>query len=252
MTIDNHDDLQGLKKSGRLVADILQRMVQAAEPGMTTRELDQIGAQMMDHAGARSAPALTYDFPGATCISRNEICAHGIPGDDRLEAGDLINIDVSLELNGYFADTGASFCVPPVSPDMAALCRAGRMALEQSVREVKTGARFNAIGRKVERVAKRHGFTVIDNLASHGVGRALHEEPREIPTWYDRHDTRRMTEGLVFTIEPFLSTGATQVDELADGWSLVTPGATRAVQYEHTVVTTRRGPIVVTRMPDAA
>lgn len=252
MTIDNDDDLQGLKKSGRLVADILQRMVRAAEPGMTTRELDSIGAAMMDRAGAHSAPALTYDFPGATCISRNEVCAHGIPGDDIIQAGDLINIDVSLELDGYFADTGASFCVPPVTPAIAALCKAGRMALEQSVRQVKTGARFNIIGRTVESVAAKRGFTVIDNLASHGVGRALHEEPREIPTWYDKHDRRRMTEGLVFTIEPFLSTGATQVDELDDGWSLFTPDGTLAVQYEHTLVATRRGPIVVTQLPDAA
>lgn len=246
MTIGNEDELDKLKAAGRLVARTLEAMGKALEPGMTTAELDALGRAMLEREGARSAPEVTYGFPGATCISVGPDVAHGIPGDRKIQAGDLVNIDVSAEIEGFFGDTGASFAVPPVKPRIERLCRDGRRAMWTGIRAVKTGGPLNAIGRDIEGFARRNGYTLIRNLASHGVGRSLHEEPTELATWYEPNDRRRIHDGMVFTIEPFLSLGADWVDEADDGWTLRPPGGEPAVQYEHTLVATPRGPVVLT------
>jgi len=246
MTIDNEDQLEKLRVVGNLVARTLTAMGAALEPGMTTRELDDIGRALLEAEGARSAPELTYDFPGATCISVGPDCAHGIPGDTVIKAGDLINIDVSAELDGFFGDTGASFSVPPTTRRVERLCRDGRRAMWAGIRAVRPGGRLNEIGRQIEAFAGKNGYSLVRNLASHGVGRSLHDAPKEIPTWHEPRDRRVITEGLVFTIEPFLSLGADWVEELDDGWTLRPPGREATVQYEHTLVATRNGPLVLT------
>lgn len=246
MTIGSEDDLDRLKAIGRIVANTLKAMGEALEPGITTRELDDLGRRLLEAEGARSAPELTYGFPGATCISVGPDVAHGIPGERRIAAGDLVNIDVSAEKDGVFADTGASFAVPPVAPRVERLCRDGRRALWSGIRAVRSGGELNAPGRQIEAFARRNGYSLVRNLASHGVGASLHEEPKEIATWTDRSDRRRIGEGLVFTLEPFLSLGADWVDETGDGWTLRPPGGQPTVQYEHTLVATRNGPLVVT------
>ena len=246
MTIGNEDELEKLRVVGRLVARTLAAMGEALEPGMTTRELDQLGRALLERDGARSAPEVTYDFPGATCISIGPDVAHGIPGDAVVKAGDLINIDVSAEIDGFFGDTGASFAVPPTPARIERLCRDGRRAMWSGIRAVKAGGRLNDVGRSIEGFARKNGYSLVRNLASHGVGRSLHDEPREIATWDEPSDTRRINEGLVFTIEPFLSLGADWVDERPDGWTLYPPGGQPTVQYEHTLVATSRGPVILT------
>ena len=246
MTIENEDQLEKLRIIGRLVARTLTAMGEALEPGMTTRELDQLGRALLEKEGARSAPEVTYNFPGATCISIGPDVAHGIPGDAVVKAGDLINIDVSAEIDGFFGDTGASFAVPPTAPRIERLCRDGRRAMWTGIRAVKAGGRLNDVGRSIEGFARKNGYSLVRNLASHGVGRSLHDEPREIATWDEPSDTRRINEGLVFTIEPFLSLGADWVEERPDGWTLYPPGGQPTVQYEHTLVATSRGPVILT------
>ena len=239
--------MAGLKRVGGIVSRVLQQMLDAAEPGMTTRELDLLGAKLLEQHGARSAPQLVYNFPGATCISINEEAAHGIPGDRVIQAGDLLNVDVSAELDGYFADTGGTRIVPPTTAQKTRLCHATRMALEQAMKQARAGQPINAIGAAIQRTAKSHGFRVIENLASHGVGRALHEEPAHILGYFDPKDRRVLHEGMVITIEPFLSTKSRVVTESTDGWTLVgTPGNLSA-QYEHTMIITKGAPIVVTQ-----
>ena len=246
MTIESEDQLEKLRTVGGLVARTLAAMGKALEPGMTTRELDDLGRALLEAEGARSAPEVTYGFPGATCISVGPDCAHGIPDDTVVKAGDLINIDVSAELDGYFGDTGASFAVPPTRPKIERLCRDGRRAMWAGIKAVTPGAQLNEVGRAIERFADTNGYSLVRNLASHGVGRSLHDEPAEIPTWYEPRDKRRITEGLVFTIEPFLSLGADWVEEAGDGWTLRPPAHQPTVQYEHTLVATRRGPVILT------
>jgi methionyl aminopeptidase len=246
VTIENEDQLEKLRTIGRLVARTLTAMGEALEPGMTTKELDDLGRRLLEAEGARSAPEVTYNFPGATCISVGPDVAHGIPGDTVVKAGDLINIDVSAELDGYFGDTGASFSVPPTSARIERLCRDGRRAMWTGIRAVKAGGQLNEIGRAIEGFAKKNGYSLVRNLASHGVGRSLHDDPGEIPTWHEPRDPRRIPEGLVFTIEPFLSLGADWVEERDDGWTLFPPGGQATVQYEHTLVATSRGPVILT------
>lgn len=246
MTITKEDELDGLKEIGRIVAQTMQRMARAMEPGMTTAELDELGRNWLEQEGAVSAPQSTYDFPGATCISVNEEIAHGIPGSRVLAAGDLVNIDVSASKNGYFADTGATFRMKEVRPSLARLCRDGRRAMEVGIAQVRSDRPLSGIGRAVGGFARSRGYTLIRNLASHGVGRSLHEYPEEVATWPNR-DPRRIHRGLVLTVEPFLSQGALWARDGADGWTLYAEPAAPVVQYEHTVVATDRGAVVVTR-----
>lgn len=245
MTITNAAELAGLRSVGRVVANTLQAMARAMEPGMTTRELDGIGRALLEAEGAQSAPEVTYEFPGATCISVNEEIAHGIPGDRALTAGDLVNIDVSAVKDGFFADTGASFPLGTVTPEVTRLCRDGRWAMQAGIAEVGHGRLLAGIGNAIGRFAAKRGYTLIRNLASHGVGRALHEEPEEIATWPNR-DNRRIHRGLVLTVEPFLSLGGHRAVAGRDGWTLFAQPRALTVQYEHTVVTTERGALVVT------
>jgi methionyl aminopeptidase len=247
MTIETEDDVTALKRIGRIVSQVLKQMLDAAEPGMTTRDLDALGEKLLAEQGARSAPRLVYDFPGATCISINEEAAHGIPGDRIIRAGDMLNVDVSAELGGYFADTGGTRVVPPTNPQKTRLCHATRMALEQAMQQARAGRPLNGIGAAIQQTAKSHGFRVIENLASHGVGRALHEEPEHIPGYFDPKDSRVLSEGMVITIEPFLSTKSRIVTEADDGWTLVGARGNLSAQYEHTMIITRGEPIVVTR-----
>lgn len=246
MTITTEDELEGLKAIGRIVAQVLGAMGAAIEPGMTTAELDALGRALLEREGARSAPELAYSFPGATCISVNEEIAHGIPGARVIRAGDLVNIDVSAEKGGFFGDTGASFAVPPVKSHVARLCRDGKRAMWEGIRAVKPGGRLNAIGDSIERFADKGGYTLIRNLASHGVGRALHEEPEGISTWADPSDRRLIHEGQVFTIEPFLSMGGDFAAESDDGWTLLADPLAPTVQYEHSLVVTKNGPVILT------
>lgn len=246
MTVETLEQLEKLSKIGRIVAQTIQIMGSHVKPGITTKELDDIGRAYLESHGARSAPELTYQFPGATCISVNHHVAHGIPGDQRIQAGDLVNIDVSAELDGYFADTGYTFIVGAVSETRKRVVKTAQKALKCAIAEVRAGVPMNVIGRAIETVARQNGCTVIRNLGSHGVGIALHEEPFFIAPYYDETDTRMLHEGMVITIEPFISNGAHEFKEASDGWTLYTPPQFATAQFEHTMVITRTGAKILT------
>ena len=247
MTVENQRDVDAILKVGRVVATVRDTMLGKIEPGMTTAELDQLGSELLERFGARSAPKVTYNFPGSTCISINEEAAHGIPGQRVIRAGDVVNVDVSAELEGYFADTGATMVVPPVSKLKARLCRATRLALKNALSEARAGAPINQIGRAIESTARAHDFKVIRDLAGHGVGRSLHEAPEGIFSYYDHRDRRRLEKGQVVAIEPFLSTRSSHVVESEDGWTLLCHPSNVSAQFEHTVIITNGDPIVATR-----
>ncbi len=246
MTVESQHDIDGVLNAGRVVAGVRDAMLNAIEPGMTTAELDKLGGELLDRFGAKSAPRVTYNFPGATCISINEEAAHGVPSHRVIQAGDIVNVDVSAELDGYFADTGGTVVVPPVSRIKARLCHATQLALKHALAEARAGAPINRIGRAIQRTARSHEFKVIKNLAGHGIGRSLHEEPEGIVSYFDRRDTRRLQLGQVIAIEPFLSTKSTLVTEAEDGWTLVGHPENLSAQYEHTIIVTKGAPIVAT------
>ncbi len=250
MIIANDDEFTKMKEIGRICANALKVMAAALEPGITTLELDVIGRKVLEDAGARSAPETVYRFPGATCISVNEEVAHGIPGPRVIQAGDLVNLDVSAEKDGFFSDTGASFTVPPVKPKIERLCRDGKRALWVGLNQVRSDVPFLQIGKAVGAFAAKNRYTLIANLASHGIGRSLHEEPAEVSTWADPSETRIMQDGLVFTVEPFLSLGASWAEGGDDAWTLYSDPRAPTVQFEHTVIATRNGPVILTLADD--
>lgn len=247
MTVESEKDLLGLMKIGRIVAQTLKHMQEALRPGMTTGELDAIGAEFMRQHGARSAPILAYKFPGHTCISINEEAAHGIPGDRVIQPGDMVNIDVSAELDGYIADTGASTPVPPTTPQQQKLLDFTQLALARAIDTARAGVPLNAVGRAVEQVAKDGGYKIIRELGGHGVGRHIHEKP-SISNYFNRRLRGNFQENSVLTLEPFLTTGAIHVDTLADGWTLRTTDGSMVAQFEHTIVITKDRPIIVTAL----
>lgn len=250
MIIQNEQDLEGLRKIGRIVALAREEMKRLAQPGMTTKELDLIGKRVLDEHGAESAPEKEYNFPGITCISVNEEVAHGIPSDRVLLDGDLINIDISAALGGYYADTGISFVIGQGDEQKNKLCQAAEDAFWAAMKKVRAGAKRSQIGRAVFNEARKNGFTVIQNLTGHGIGRSLHEEPDHILNYFDPRDSMLLKEGLVLAVEPFVSAGANHIVELGDGWTFVTPDKSLVAQCEHTIVVTKGEPIILTALDE--
>lgn len=249
MSITNESDLIGMKKISEAVAFTLKEMCGFAKPGMTTKEVDDFGAKVLKSFGARSAPALTYGFPGCTCISvDNEFC-HGIPSDQWiLKEGDLINIDVSAELNGFWADNGNSFVVGNDLNNHSTLVNASKEILNKAINNIKGGVKISDIGLLMETEAKKRGFKVIKNLGGHGVGKSLHEEPDELMNYRNRFDNRRFKKNTVVAIETFISTSSNIAVELKDGWTMVGNKGGYMAQHEHTIIITDGQPIILTEM----
>jgi len=251
MTAETAGDIEALKAIGHICAETLHKMMKAARPGMTTRELDERGRQWLEEAGARSAPEVAYRYPGATCISVAPIIAHGIPDGYVLKQGDLVHIDVSAEKDGYFGDTGASMWISadgqPADADVRKLLDATRATLSEALKVVRAGRPLNGIGRTIQLEAQRRGYNVIYELTGHGIGRSLHEEPGEIWNFYNPRDHRILKDGQVLAIEPFLTTGQGRIAEQGDGWSLRIADNAPGAQFEHTVIVTHGEPIILTQ-----
>ncbi len=246
MSVESNQDIESLKRIGSIVSTTVGEMFRRLRIGMTTRELDEIGREVLERHGARPAPELCYGFSGSSMISINEEVAHAIPGERKIEDGDLVNIDVSAELDGYFADTGYTMPIGNAPPVTRRLCVASQEALDEALKFVRSGQRISRVEQAIREVALRRGFSVIENLAGHGTGRHIHEEPSYIPDFGNRNDSRRFEKGSVLTIEPFLSTGPRQAYDSPDGWTLVTPKGNYSAQFEHTVVVTDSKPIILT------
>jgi len=246
MTINDERDLEAMKRIGKIVGTTLREMRQSVQPGMTTLELDTIGAAILQQHGARSAPPLVYGFPGQFCISVNAEAAHGIPGNRVLHPGDLVKIDLTAELDGYMADAAVTVPVGPVSAGAANLAACARTALTRAIGAVRDGDRLNEIGKAAEQEVLRHGYTVIAGLCGHGVGHTIHEEPREILNYYNPRIRTRMTEGQVLAIEPHITSGDGRIAQDADGWTLATVDGASVANFEHSVVVTRGRPIILT------
>lgn len=249
MSITNEAELSGMKKASEAVAYALKEMRQFAQPGITTKELDDYGGQILNDMGAKSAPYLTYGFPGWTCISVNNEFCHGIPSDKRIiKDGDLINIDVSAELDGFWSDNGGSFVVGADINQHQKLVNASKEILHKAIQQIKGGVRISDIGLLIETEAKKRGYKVIKNLTGHGVGRSLHEEPHEIANFKDRFNLARFKKNSVVAIETFISTTSTIAETLPDGWTMVGNKGGFMAQHEHTIVVTDAKPIVLTEM----
>ena len=248
MSISKESELTGMKKASEAVAHALKEMRNFARPGMTTKELDEFGAKILNDLGAKSAPYLTYGFPGWTCISVNNEFCHGIPSDRILKEGDLINIDVSAELDGFWSDNGGSFVLGADVNKHQKLVEASKQILHKAIFNIKGGVRISDIGFLIENEAKKRGYKVIKNLTGHGIGRSLHEAPSEIANFRDKYNQTRFKKNSVVAIETFISTTSTYAETLKDGWTMVGNKGGFMAQHEHTIVVTDDKPIILTEM----
>jgi methionyl aminopeptidase len=247
MTISNEEELQGMWAASKAVAATLKQMRAYTQPGMSTKQLDNYGGEILRSFGAQSAPLLTYNFPGFTCISLNNEVCHGIPSNDKIiQEGDVVNIDVSAELNGYWSDNGGSFIVGKDCHQMAHLVNASSQILKKAISNIKGGVKISDIGGLIEKEAKIAGYKVIKNLGGHGLGRGLHEQPDSILNYKDRLDQRRFKKNSVVAIETFINTASTWAIDSNDAFTLVGDKGGFAVQHEHTIVVTDGLPIILT------
>ena len=247
MSITKETELTGMKKASEAVACTLKEMRDYAQPGMSTKELDNYGAKILSGFRARSAPYLSYGFPGWTCISVNNEFCHGIPSDNKiLKEGDLINIDVSAELDGYWSDNGASFVLGKDINLHQKLIDTSKQILHKAIYNIKGGVRISDIGHLIETEAKKRGYKVIRNLTGHGIGRRLHEEPGAIANYRDQFNQTRFKKNAVVAIETFISTTSTYAETLHDGWTMVGNKGGFMAQHEHTIVVTGSDPIILT------
>lgn len=249
MSITTEEELAGMQKASHAVAYTLKEMTAYARPGMSTKQLDDYGATILADLGAKSAPFLTYKFPGYTCISVNNEFCHGIPSEKTvLKEGDLVNIDVSAELNGFWSDNGNSFVLGADINQHQKLVEASKQILHKAIFSIKGGVRISDIGLLIETEAKKRGYKVIKNLTGHGVGRSLHEEPAEIANYRDPLNTSRFKKNSVVAIETFIATDSTLAQTLPDGWTMVGNRGGFMAQHEHTIVVTDGKPLVLTEM----
>jgi len=227
------------------VALAIEEMKTALEPGMTTAELDAVGAAVYEKYDARSAPRVFYGFPGVNLISVNDEAVHGVPGGRVIESGDLVKIDVTAEVGGYVADAAVTVALPSGPEVHKDLKECAELAFARAASVARAGRPVNKIGRVVETAVRRRGFAVLAGLSGHGVGRSIHEPPT-IPNRFDRRLGSPQTKGLVVTIEPIIASGSDCTVEGQDGWTIRTADGSPAAHHEHTIVITKGSPIVLT------
>lgn len=245
MSITTADQLEKLRACGLIVAKALRAMSNAISPGITTAELSEIGACILAENGAKSSPPLVYNFPGDVCISINDEVVHGIPGERVLQPGDLVKLDLTAVKDGFHTDSAVTIQVPPAQEKSRELAHCAERAFRQALAAARPGNRTKDIGRAVEREVRRRGFHVVRELGGHGVGRTIHEEP-SVPNYADPEARHFLTEGLVITIEPIIAAGTGKVSLDRDGWTVRTSDGSLSAHYEHTIVITKRDPILLT------
>jgi methionyl aminopeptidase len=245
MSVKSNKDLTGLKAIGKIVGMVLREMARHVRPGITTLELDAIGARVLDQHGARSAPPMVYGFPGAICISINDEALHGIPGGRAVEPGDLVKLDLVAEKDGYMADAAITVPVPPVTEIARDLAQCAERAFHKAMQVARANHRIFEIGRAVESEVKRSGFSVMRDFCGHGVGRTIHEDP-QVPNYEDSRCRQRLTDGLVITVEPIIAAGKGDGVRGRDNWTIRTADRSLAAHFEHTIVVTRDAPILLT------
>lgn len=245
MSINELEEMVGMRAAAAVVRCMLDAMKNEVRPGITTAELDEVGAGVMRQQGAQSAPALVYQFPGASCISLNDEAVHGIPGERALQSGDLVKLDVTVEKDGFMADAAVTVPVGEVTEERRNLIACAESAFAKAMLVARAGFRVWEIGRAVEREVRRSGFSVIRELAGHGIGRTIHEDPR-VPNYPDAQANQVLTEGLVITVEPIISAGSGRSLLAPDGWTIMTADQRPSAHYEHTLVITKGAPILLT------
>lgn len=245
MTIGSKSDLDGMRRVGRLVADAHAYLARQVRAGITTAELDERGARFIRGRGGRSAPQLTYRFPGFNLISVNDQIVHGVPGSRVLHAGDLVKLDITVELGGFVADAARTIAMPGGPAVGRRLARCARRAFTAAMAQARDGLPARGIGRAIEQEVARDGFAVVHELTGHGVGRTIHEAPTVL-NYEDPRDRVVLREGMVLAVEPIITERPSSTVEDRDGWTIRTRNHALAAHYENTIVVRRGRPLILT------
>lgn len=238
--------IDGIRESCRLLAEVLELLESSVEAGMTTRDLDELARREISGRGGRPAFLGYQGFPGALCTSVNHEVIHGIPGDRRLAVGDVVSIDCGIEYHGYFSDSAITVPVGEVAPEVSRLLDVTRQSLEEGIASAVAGNRINDVSRSIYRVLSEAGYGVVRPYCGHGVGLEIHEDP-QIPNYVGRGPNPRLKPGMVIAIEPMVNLGGDDVDVLDDDWTVVTEDRSVSAHFEHTVAIFRDHTEVLTR-----
>jgi methionyl aminopeptidase len=241
-------EIERLRAANQLVARILAELAGAAQPGVTTADLDALAERLVRAAGAQPAFKGYRGFPATLCASINQEVVHGIPSGSRaLEAGDIISLDIGVKLDGFYGDSAVTVAVGPVPERTQELLRVTQEALERAIAQAQVGGRLSDIGHAVQSWVEAHGFSVVREFVGHGIGERLHEEP-QIPNYGQPGRGPKLAPGMVLAIEPMVAMGRAEVKVLGDGWTAVTKDGSLAAHFEHTVALTADGPLVLTAL----
>lgn len=245
MSADSPQDVVGLRRAGALIAETLDALTLAVEPGITTGQLDRIAAELFARSGARSGPIITYGYPGSICVSVDDEVVHGVPGPRVLGEGQIVTLDVAAELDGYHADAALTVPVGAIDQPSHDLITAVEAALAAGMLAARPGNTLQEVGAAVEQTTREHGFRVFRELTGHGIGQRMHEDPT-VFNWPDPSATTRLTAGMVFTIEPMIGAGGTRIRLDHDGWTIRTVDRSHSAHAEHTIIVADGGPVVIT------
>jgi methionyl aminopeptidase len=234
-----------MRKAGQVVAEMHAATRAAARPGATTADLDRAAREVLDHRGAKSNFLGYHGFPAVVCTSPNDMIVHGIPGDYRLKDGDIVSIDCGAIVEGYHGDAAFTMGIGEVDPLAEQLIRVTEESLWAGIAEMEPGHRLHDIGRAVQEVAEKAGFSVVREYVGHGIGTAMHEDP-QVPNYWPGRPGPVLKPGMVFAVEPMVNAGGPGTRTLDDGWGVVTADGSLSAHFEHTIVVTDDGPEVLT------
>ncbi len=244
--VKSPDVIERMRVAGRIAREVLQETGAAVAVGVTTDELDRVAHEAHLSRGVYPSPLRYRGFPKSVCTSVNEVICHGIPDDRALLDGDIVNVDVTIYLDGVHGDTNATFCVGRVDSESRRLVQVTEECLERGIEAVKPGAPVSDIGRAIETHAHAAGFFVVRAFVGHGIGEVFHGPP-QVPHYYERAASTRLEPGMTFTIEPMITMGSIQPVIWSDGWTATTSDGSRTAQFEHMVLVTDNGVDVLTR-----
>jgi methionyl aminopeptidase len=241
------DDIEAMRRAGRIIGQLFEALQGRIEPGTTTEDIDRFADTFIrDHHGAVPAFKGLYGFPASVCASVNHEVVHGIPSANRrLDNGDIVTVDVGVELDGWFGDSAVTFPVGEIAAAPRSLLDVTREALRLGIEQARPGNRIGDIGHAIQAHAEKAGFSLVRELVGHGIGREPHEDP-QVPNFGQPGQGPRLEPGLVIAIEPMVNMGASEVRTLSDRWTVVTADRRLSAHFEHTVAVTENGPRVLT------
>ena len=239
------DEIAKMRKAGRVVAEMHAATRAAARPGVTTADLDRVARDVLERRGARSNFLNYHGFPAVICTSPNSMIVHGIPGDYRLEEGDIISIDCGAIVEGYHGDAAFTMGVGTISGEAEKLLRVTEESLWAGIAKLRDGNRLHDVGLAVQQVAEGAGFSVVREYVGHAIGTAMHEEP-QVPNYWPGTPGPKLKSGMVFAVEPMVNVGGPETVTLEDGWAVVTADGSLSAHFEHTIAVTDDGPEVLT------